>query len=271
MITSSIVLFNNSIPECLSILDCLLASPMDKIYLVDHSGNDRLSVLKDYSEKIEYIPHRNLGYGAGHNVAIRKAFEINPDGYHIILNSDILFSPDAIRVLSEFMDSRPNVGLCMPDIFSPRGNRQYLCKYLPTPFDLFGKRFLPSKLKTSRLERLQMKKADYSKVLSVPWIPGCFLFTRVKALKDINGFDERFFMYGEDIDFSRRIHEKYATLYCPDAKVTHAHAAASYHSWRMLMVHIVNVARYFNKWGWFHDPERIKINKKAAEENNLKW
>ena len=93
----------------------------------------------------------------------------------------------------------------------------------------------------------------------------------MKVLQDIGGFDERFFMYGEDIDLSRQIHEKYATLYCPYAKVIHAHAAASYHSWKMLMVHIVNVSRYFNKWGWFFDPARKAINKKAAGANGLTW
>ena len=85
MITASIVLYKNPFEECHSILDCLLAAPVEKIYLVDHSGDERLSVLKEYSERIDYIPHANLGYGSGHNVAIKKAVEM-------VMNSEI---PDA--------------------------------------------------------------------------------------------------------------------------------------------------------------------------------
>ena len=92
------------------------------------------------------------------------------------------------------------------------------------------------------------------------------MFLRVSALRKVGLFDERFFMYGEDLDLSRRMHRQYKTIYYPDAAVVHAHRAESYHSGKMLWVHIENIAIYFNKWGWFFDPERRKVNKKVRRE-----
>ena len=87
------------------------------------------------------------------------------------------------------------------------------------------------------------------------------MMLRMKALCDIGGFDERFFMYPEDIDLTRRIHQQYRTMYVPFVTVVHHHRAASYKSPRMLRIHIVNMIRYFNKWGWLFDAERRRINR----------
>ena len=81
-------------------------------------------------------------------------------------------------------------------------------------------------------------------------------------------FDERFFMYPEDIDITRRMHSKYRTMYWPNVSVVHAHRAASYKSTRMLKIHIVNMVKYFNKWGWFFDSERRKVNREILKETN---
>nr|WP_304642651.1 hypothetical protein [uncultured Muribaculum sp.] len=79
-------------------------------------------------------------------------------------------------------------------------------------------------------------------------------------MKRVGLFDERFFMYPEDIDLSRRLHRMYRTIYYPGITVVHRHRAASYHNSRMLWIHIVNMMKYFNKWGWFFDRERKEFN-----------
>jgi GT2 family glycosyltransferase len=86
------------------------------------------------------------------------------------------------------------------------------------------------------------------------------MFLRTKALTVSGLFDERFFMYPEDIDLSRRIHEHYDTLYYPHVFITHKHEAASYRNYKMLWIHIKNMVKYFNKWGWFKDKKREEIN-----------
>ena len=70
-------------------------------------------------------------------------------------------------------------------------------------------------------------------------------------------------MYGEDIDLSRRLAAHYATLFFPGVAVFHEHGAASYKSIRMLWIHILNLVKYFNKWGWFSDSIRASLNNKT--------
>ena len=89
------------------------------------------------------------------------------------------------------------------------------------------------------------------------------------ALKEVGLFDERFFMYPEDIDLTRRLHQRYQTLFYPEVSITHNHQKASYHSMRMLWIHCINMIRYFNKWGWIWDKERERINERVLQESNV--
>ena len=81
----------------------------------------------------------------------------------------------------------------------------------------------------------------------------------------VDGFDERFFMYSEDIGITRRIHRFFRTVYYQEVSVYHLHAAESYHSRRMLRIHIQTMIGYFNKWGWIFDGERRHFNREALE------
>ena len=265
MLTASIVLYKNSLKECHQVLDSLLASPCDKIYLVDHSPDDSLRCLEQISERISYIPHENSGYGSGHNVAIRRALAEKSD-YHLLLNADIYFDCDVIPALLEYMQNNPGVGLTMPRVIYPDGRLQKLCKRLPTPLDLFSKRFLPGAISDKLVRRLCLDDFDYEHILNVPWLSGCFMFCRCSTLNEVGGFDERFFMYGEDIDLSRRFHAISGTMYYPEVTIVHNHAAASYRSWRMLAIHMGNLFRYFTKWGWLFDAERRRVNRVLTQE-----
>ncbi len=86
------------------------------------------------------------------------------------------------------------------------------------------------------------------------------MFLRCSAINKVGLFDERFFMYPEDIDLTRRIHRHFRTVSFPDVTVIHDHRAQSYHDPRLLRIHIVNMIRYFNKWGWLFDSERRRFN-----------
>ena len=110
----------------------------------------------------------------------------------------------------------------------------------------------------------------YDKIMNVPYLSGCFMFFRTSAFETVGMFDERFFMYPEDIDITRRMHEKYRTVFYPNVSVIHDHAAESYKSKKMLKIHITNMIKYFNKWGWFFDSKRKRINKKILKELDYK-
>ncbi len=99
---------------------------------------------------------------------------------------------------------------------------------------------------------------NFNNEFELPVVSGCFMFCRSKALKEVNGFDDRFFMYFEDVDLSRRIGENYKNLYLPGVKITHGFNKASYKSLKLMKAHIASAVKYFNKWGWFLDGYRRK-------------
>lgn len=264
-ITCSIVLYKNKpsiiTPLTLFIVNCAV---IEKLYLIDNSPTNALQTLATHA-KIEYIfNNANLGYGAGHNIALKKA--LIQGRYHLVLNPDITFENGTIETLCQYMHDNPGVGLVMPKVNYPDGSLQYTCKLLPTPFDLIFRRFLPASFTKKRMYRFEMRQTGYDKIMEVPYLSGCFMFLRVEALKKAGLFDERFFMYPEDIDLTRRIYVHYKTMYYPYAQITHVHERASYKSIRLLLVHICNMIKYFNKWGWFIDKDRVCINKKIVTQ-----
>ena len=210
-----------------------------------------------------------VGFGTGKAQevpeAIRKAIEQGAD-YHVVLNPDIYFGEGTLEKLEAYMEVHSEVGQIMPKVFYPNGELQYLCKLVPSPLDLIFKRFLPSFLTNKKLYKFQLRFSGYDKIMNIPYLSGCFMFFRISVLQQIGLFDERFFMYPEDIDITRRIHEKYKTIFYPDVSIIHAHAAASRSNAKMLKIHIINIIKYFNKWGWFFDSKRRRINKQVLKE-----
>ncbi len=273
MITASIVLYKTPKKMIDTVLQSVIDSNcIDKLFIVDNYPSDenkQLFINCIFNKKIEYIPHENTGYGASHNVAINKAIEMNSD-YHVVLNPDLRFDSNVLKTLYDFMEEHKEIGHVMPKIVNEAGETQYLCKLVPSPFDLIFKRFLPKFFSRKYSNKFQLKFADYNKEMDVPYLSGCFMFFRTIALKEVNGFDERFFMYPEDIDITRRIHRNWRTVYYPNVFVYHLHAAESYHNKKMLKIHIQNMIRYFNKWGWFFDSERKQFNKETLSKLNYK-
>jgi GT2 family glycosyltransferase len=265
-ISASIVIYNSDISQLKTVIQSYAPDKNRLLYLIDNSPvqTNVNSILADNSNIKYYFLGENKGYGAGHNIAIKLAMEAGAE-YHVVLNPDLKFEPYIIDKIADFMSMDSTVAQVMPKILNERGELQYLCKLLPTPADLFSKRFLPLKSVEKLLMRYQLKHADYNKQMNVPCLSGCFMFFRTSAFNSVGLFDERFFMYAEDIDITRRMHRMYKTVYYPEVSIVHVHKAESYKSRKMLKVHIVNIIKYFNKWGWFFDRERRAVNTKVLK------
>lgn len=268
----SIVLYNNSSKQILEAVTSFLNTQLNVgLYLIDNSPDQRLlDSCKDH--RVTYVFNgRNLGFGAGHNLAMNVSQ--NKAKYHVVLNPDIYFEPGVLETLFSFACSRPEIGLLMPKVLNADGSIQRLCKRLPTPSDLFIRRFLPQVLKTlvkERLARYEFRDQDLNSVLSVPVLSGCFMMINGAALREVGMFDERYFMYMEDVDLCRRIHRRFRTIYFPEVAIYHRYAKGSYRSFRLMMHHIVSALLYFHKWGWFFDPERVDINRESPDDTYLR-
>lgn len=266
MICASVVAFHSPVKELTALLSCILQSNVDFIYLIDNSSNDSLRELQNLSDKIIYIYSANLGFGHGHNIAIKRAIEMNAQ-YHVVINPDIYWKGQIIECLTTYMNNNPDCGLVMPKILYPDGSIQYLCKLLPSPINLLGRRFLPFKKIVQKMdERFELRFADYEKEMEVPSLSGCFMFLRVDVLKEVGMFDERYFMYAEDLDLCRRIGEVSRTMFYPAVSVFHEYGKGSYKNKKLLKYHICSVIKYFNKWGWIFDTKRSLKNKECLEK-----
>ncbi|GBU08432.1 glycosyl transferase family 2 [Bacteroidales bacterium] len=232
---------------------------VNELFLIDNSPSPNLEF---ESFGVSYIfCGKNIGYGAAHNIGMRKSLLQDNIFYHLVVNPDIELAEDVIGKLVLFMEKNPKIANVMPKVVYPDGRLQYLCKLIPTPVDLILKRFLSKELHEERINKFQLKFTAYDKVMSVPYLSGCFMFLRVNALRKVGLFDERFFMYPEDIDLSRRLFKHYDTAMYPEVQIIHRHEAASYKSFKMLWIHSINMIKYFNKWGWIFDKERSLVNK----------
>jgi len=261
MLTASVVAFHTPLEELRRLTDCVLKSPAKVFFIIDNSSNDSLRECAALSDRIVYIHSDNLGFGSGHNIAIRKAMELGAQ-YHAVINPDVCWSCPVLEELEQFMDTRPDCGLVMPKVLYPDGRTQYLCKLLPTPMNLFVRRFLPFKSYREKHDaRFELHAMGYDRIMEIPSLSGCFMFMRVDVLRKVGGFDERFFMYAEDLDLCRRIGMVSKTMFYPNVAICHAYEKGSYKSWKLLKYHICSVVKYFNKWGWIFDSDRKRINR----------
>lgn len=278
-LTISIVTYNNK-KTIAKVLDSIHKSAPNtddyRVFVVDNGSSDgTVELIGEQYPWVSLIKSGNVGFGAGHNKALKEVLSAPGflSQYHLIMNPDVYFEPGVPDTLMAFMDDRPAVGLVMPKILYPDGSTQHLCKLLPTPLDSIGRRFIPGFLRNMlfgrRFRRYEMLHRDYDKTMEVPHLSGCFMMVRTKVFQDIGLFDERFFMYMEDVDLSRRILEKYKNLYYPEVAIYHHYHKGSYKGGKLLKHHIRSALKYFNKWGWFFDKERKNINMQIGGNHPL--
>jgi GT2 family glycosyltransferase len=266
LINVSIVLFNNSADEVAKCLSNLLLSVHIKtIYVVDNSPSDKLRYVCRGDKIVYDFNPSNPGYGAAHNVGIRRSLASEID-YHLVLNADVDFKAEIISNLVDYMDSNPTVGQLMPLVLNSDGTPQKCAKLVPTPFDLFIRMFVPGRFFKKRRSKFTLDAFPTNKTFEAPYLSGCFMFLRVETLRKVGLFDERFFMYPEDIDLTRRIHKHSSAQVFPLVSIVHHHGKASHRSIKMLFIHCFNIIKYFNKWGWIFDKDRDEQNRRTLSQ-----
>jgi glycosyltransferase involved in cell wall biosynthesis len=262
----SIVLYENDEEEIQSLLNCIYAnSLLYKVYLIDNSATDKLKTLVNKND-VEYIfNNKNIGFGKAHNIALKKS--INDSLYHLVLNPDIEFETDVLEKIFDFMQAHKDVGQLLPKVFYRNGDLQKLCHLLPRPANLISRRFFENTSWAKKInDKYELNGFAYNKSLNIPNLSGCFMFLRCDVLKQTGLFDERFFMYLEDVDLCRRIHAISRTVFLPDVSIIHGFEKESYTNKIVLKHHINSAIKYFNKWGWFIDKERKKFNHRILKD-----
>ncbi|MDQ7948110.1 MAG: glycosyltransferase family 2 protein [Pedobacter sp.] len=265
-ISASIVFYQTKLSDVEKIISTVLKNTSVALYVVDNSPGDEIGrFLGD--KKLTYIHQpANPGFGAAHNMAIREAMGSGA-AYHFIINPDIELNEDLFIPMVQYMEEHPDVGMMMPQVLNIDGTIQNLPKLLPHPiwifrrklrrFDPWGDQFMTS---------YELRNANKDEILNVPILSGCFTLLRLAAIREIGMYDENFFMYFEDFDLSRRMHQKYKTIYYPMVSVVHGYEGGANKNFKLFKIFIKSMITYFNKWGWFFDQERKHINQETLTQ-----
>ncbi|HDR8911056.1 TPA: glycosyltransferase family 2 protein [Burkholderia multivorans] len=227
-----------------------------EVYIVDNGGLPSECAAIDRLRADGMACHMlsgqgNVGFGRGHNLAMERA--ANP--YHLILNPDIDLAPDALVQALNFLDAHAEAGLLTPWIGDGEGSQQYLCRRYPTLLDLFARGFLPASLRrplSRRLMRYEMRDliGGEDVVWDPPIVSGCFMLFRSDVLKQLGGFDPRYFLYFEDYDLSLRTHNVARVAYVPSVHVIHHGGGASRKGFAHIRMFAASAIKFYNRFGW---------------------
>ncbi len=252
-VVASIVTYNTPAEQLLQTIQSFLSVPLQtRLLLVDNASTNSPVPHLPQDPRIQSIESSvNRGFGSGHNLAFRQA---PPSHYYLILNPDITFQAEHLLTMIQFMESHPEIGLLTPRILNPDGTTQLTARQLPTVLSLLCRRF-PRRWHDwdwvrQQLEHYEMKDHDATRIHDAPFISGCFMLFRKSVLDEVGHFDERFFMYFEDVDLTRRVSAKHRAIYYPDAEVIHHWKGGARNNWKLFKELVRSGYLYFQKWGW---------------------
>jgi len=245
-ITASIVLYNEDIIVLTKTINCFLSIPENKIlYLIDNTPG---SIYKEKftNEEIRYIESKkNIGFGSGHNLVM--PFIDGISDLHLILNPDIFFTSKVINILANKLETDNSLAMISPGVKYPDYKNQSSVRRYPNIVDLFSRKFGVFKKRNLYQE---YRDKDLTKPFYPEAIHGCFMFFKTADFIKIKGFDERYFLYMEDIDICKKIDMiGKRKMYYPEVHIIHLYRKQSSKELKAFTFHVNSAIKYFLKWG----------------------
>lgn len=253
----SIIIVNYKSKEKIrTCLNSILNSDLDglnyEIILVENNSGDDLNELIVNIKNITLIKSKkNLGMGGGNNLGINQA----KGEFILVLNPDTELKNNSIKILLEYLKNNLDVAIVGPKLLNSDMSLQYSCAFFPRPWTPIFRRTFIGRFFKEHLDWFLMTNFSHNDLLDVDWLMGsCLLIRR----QDFPGFDDRFFMYFEDIDICRQSwHNGKRVVYNPRAEVVHHHSRESANNpWylgvfknKLTREHIKSWVKYFQKWG----------------------
>jgi N-acetylglucosaminyl-diphospho-decaprenol L-rhamnosyltransferase len=192
-----------------------LLRSFDRLIVVDNMSGDGSPEMARRVGAIVISRDRREGYGSCVNIGARHA----TGSSFAVLNPDIRFDDDQVVPRLERQLRQPGVGLVAPELVLPSGRVQDSARQVPTPLDLLLRR------------GIDPERGAIHVTGEVPWVVGACFIVRRDAWDTVGGFDERYFLYFEDVDLCWRLRQAgwMTRLECA-VHVRHQHSAASRNS-----------------------------------------
>ncbi len=264
LLSVSVVLHHSALEHVHATLDCLSralisAEVAASITVIDQSqcavyaasARDMCrEVLGNRSLKYEFrVAECNRGYGAGHNQAISKESD-----YHLVLNPDVELAEDALSQGIAELQAQPNIIALAPRVTGSDGAEEYLAKRYPSATVLLIRALNVGWLNRrfdQELAHYELRDLnDEPLPQDVTLISGCCMLLRADALREVGGFDERFFLYFEDYDLSLRLAAHGRVVRFPPMKIVHHGGNASRKGLQHIRLFVTGAIRFFSRWGW---------------------
>ncbi len=252
-LVSAIVLFHNprsaeEAVNCIKALKNQTIADQIEIIAVNNGGDENLLSAAD----VKLIrSEKNLGYGAGNNFGAKHA----TGEFILIINPDNRLEPNAVEVMTKFLQANPDVGLVGPQLIFPNGTIRDSYRTFPEPLDIIIKRTPLRKIFKNRMIRYLQWDQDPNVTRDVDWLCGACLCMKRMLFEELGGFDERFFLFFEDCDLCRRVWEKNLRVtYLPEAKAhdneqrLSAGGVFSFFTKKTVRIHVASAVKYFWKW-----------------------
>ncbi len=204
---------------CLRSVQALTYPHVLTIVVDNHSQDGSIEKLRSWFPEVVILEtKRNLGFAGGVNVGIRYALAHGAD-WVLLLNNDAMVAPDLLEKLLSVAAKDPRIGVVAPQIFySDEPSHRWSIGSRRSPLTLAPRDFGPG-----RAER-----ANWTKPRPVDYVLGCAMLVRSRVFQEVGLFDEGYFFYYEDLDFSLRVQQAgYQLWVCPDAHVWHNVSAST--------------------------------------------
>ena len=223
----SIIIVNYNVKEFLQNLLHSISKSSNKlnreIIIVDNASNDgSVEFIREKFPEVNLIVNnKNLGFSKANNIGMKQA----TGKYTLLLNPDTLVSEDTFEKMIRFFEENNQVGLAGCKILNPDGTLQLACRRsFPGPWTSFCKvTGLSNLFPESRIfARYNLTYLDPDQTYEVDAISGSFMMFRKDVYEKIGGLDEKFFMYGEDLDFCYRAQKSgYKVFYVHSTQIIH--------------------------------------------------
>lgn len=232
--TLSIIIVSwNVRADVVQCIDSIAANPPSQPYeiiLVDNaSSDDTVVCVRERFPDIVLVENlQNLGFAAANNIGIQTA--VAP--YLLFLNPDTIVLPQSLDKLIAFMDQHPDAALCGPRILNADRTIQPSVRRFPNVAGMFYRFTFFKYLGIFRSEAAKWKMDDFDHLqeADVEQIMGAAIVARSELIKAMKGFDERFFMYYEEVDLCRRVRQDgWRVIFYPAAEIIHLGGQSSRH------------------------------------------
>jgi GT2 family glycosyltransferase len=259
----SIVLYNYEVNKIIDLIQKVhIYNSRCLVFLIDNSSKNNIHYFTKFYF-VKYIKTKsNIGFGKGHNISIKYCIERDIK-YCFIMNYDIDFDIHIFKIFTRYLEENSDVAMLMPKVVNKDYSQQWLPKLQPSPLSILKRKLFQmsnSNLFSSFINKYEFRNIDISKNYNVPNLSGCFFALNIELLKYEAFFDERYFLYFEDYDLSRKLTLKYMTVLNNQTFVIHDYQSMANKKINLFLIFIKSYFKYFNKWGWFNSKRLKKIN-----------